>query len=71
LLFKSANQQNVAGIAYLRVIVRCCFEENIQEDIMFSLLFSERCTWSDIFEAFSQQKILLGQAASAFVQTEQ
>jgi hypothetical protein len=41
---------------------------------MFCLQLSERCTGSDIFKVvndISQQKILLGQTASASVQTEQ
>jgi hypothetical protein len=69
--FKIGEPTNVAGLASLHVFVRCCFEESIQEDFVFCLSFSERCTWSYIFEAVSQQKILLGQAASASVQTEQ
>jgi hypothetical protein len=40
-----------AGFAQLLLFVRCCFEENIQEELMFCLPLSERCTGSDIFKA--------------------
>jgi hypothetical protein len=42
---------DVAGLAQLLVFVRYCFEENIQEEFMFCLPPSERCTGSDIFKA--------------------
>jgi hypothetical protein len=42
---------DVAGSAQLLVFVRHYFEENIQEEIMFCLLLSERCTGSDIIKA--------------------
>jgi hypothetical protein len=42
---------DVAGLAQLLVFVRYCFEENIQEDFMFCLPLSEKCTGSDIFKA--------------------
>jgi hypothetical protein len=42
---------DVAGLAQLLVLVRHCFEQNIQEDFMFCLPLSERCTESDIFKA--------------------
>jgi hypothetical protein len=41
----------IAGLAQLLVFVRYCFEENVQEEFMFCLLLSERCTGSDIFRA--------------------
>jgi hypothetical protein len=65
---------DVAGLAQLLVFVTYCFEENIQEEFMFCLSLSERCTGNDIFKemnAISQQKIFLGKTASASVQTEQ
>jgi hypothetical protein len=40
---------DVAGLAQL--LVRHCFKENIQEEFMFCLPLSERCTGSDIFKA--------------------
>jgi hypothetical protein len=42
---------DVAGLAQPLVFVRYCFEENTQEEFMFCLPFSERCTGSDIFKA--------------------
>jgi hypothetical protein len=42
---------DVAELAQLLVFVRYCFEENIQEEFMFCLPLSERCTGSDIFKA--------------------
>jgi hypothetical protein len=44
------NQQMLKGLAQLLVFVRYCFEENIQEAVMFCLPLSERCTGSDIFK---------------------
>jgi hypothetical protein len=44
---------DVAGLAQLLVFVRYCFQENIQEEFMFYLPFSERCTGSDIFKAMN------------------
>jgi hypothetical protein len=42
---------DVAGLAQLLVFVRYCFEKNTQEEFMFCLPLSERCTGSDIFKA--------------------
>jgi hypothetical protein len=42
---------DATGLAQLLVFVRHCFEENIQEELMFCLPLSERCTGSDIFKA--------------------
>jgi hypothetical protein len=41
---------DVAGSAKLHVFFRSSFEENIQEEFMFWLPLSERCTGSDIFK---------------------
>jgi hypothetical protein len=42
---------DVAGLGQLLVLVRYCFEGNIQEEFMFCGPLSERCTESDIFKA--------------------
>jgi hypothetical protein len=42
---------DVAGLAQLLVFVRYCFEENIQEEFIFCLPLSERCTGSGINKA--------------------
>jgi hypothetical protein len=47
-IYKSTDS---AGLAQLLLFVRYAFEENIQEEFMFCLPFSERCTGSDIFKA--------------------
>jgi hypothetical protein len=46
---------DVAGLAQLLVFVRYCFEENIQEEFMFCLPLSERCTRSDIFKVVNDR----------------
>jgi hypothetical protein len=35
---------DVAGLVQLLVFVRYCFEENIQEEFVFCLRLSDRCT---------------------------
>jgi tetrahydromethanopterin S-methyltransferase subunit F len=48
---KIDESTGVAGLVQLLVFFRYCFEEKIQEEFMFCLPLSERCTGSDIFKA--------------------
>jgi hypothetical protein len=47
-IYKSTD---VAGLAQPLVFVIFCFEENFQEEFMFCISLSERCTGNDIFKA--------------------
>jgi hypothetical protein len=45
------DESTHVGSAQLLVFVRYCLEENVQEEFMFCLPLSERCTGSDLFKA--------------------